>query len=44
MGMSSADTELRASIEIRSFEGRLFEGGAVLELSGTVDVSNPGRT
>jgi hypothetical protein len=39
MGMSSADAELRASIEVRS-----FEVGAVLELSGTVDVSNPGRT
>jgi len=30
MGMSSVDAELRASIE-----GRPFEGGAVLELSGT---------
>jgi hypothetical protein len=38
MGMSSVDAELRASIE-----GRPFEGGAVLELSGTVDVSNTRR-
>jgi anti-anti-sigma factor len=32
--MDLADTDLRASIEARP-----FEGGAVLELSGTVDVS-----
>ncbi len=35
MGMSSGDAELRAGIE-----GRPFEGGALLKLSGTVDVSN----